>query len=205
MNIYSTKKYCVYLTSYFGNKLPPFYIGSSSISRVTSGYKGTILSKKYKTIFKQEMKENPHLFKTQIVSTYYSRKMALYREKCLQKKLNVVRSSMYYNESVAMVNGMFGRDIKKELHPLYGVGHSVETRKKLSDNHHNVTGLNNPRARKIILISPSGEFIMCHGDLAEKCKQWNVSVSTVNVKLAQYGHHIVQRGKRQGWQFFYID
>lgn len=28
------KKFCVYCTVYSGNKLPPFYIGSSSVSRI---------------------------------------------------------------------------------------------------------------------------------------------------------------------------
>jgi hypothetical protein len=34
--------YCVYLTCYRGNKLPPFYIGYSTIEKVKDGYKGTV-------------------------------------------------------------------------------------------------------------------------------------------------------------------
>jgi len=34
-NIY-TLQFCTYLTSYSGNKLPPFYIGSSSTERISS-------------------------------------------------------------------------------------------------------------------------------------------------------------------------
>ena len=30
--------YCVYLTIYRGNKLPPFYIGYSSINKIKAGY-----------------------------------------------------------------------------------------------------------------------------------------------------------------------
>jgi hypothetical protein len=34
--------FAVYLTSYKGNKLPPFYIGSSSVSALNSGYHGSV-------------------------------------------------------------------------------------------------------------------------------------------------------------------
>ena len=30
--------YCVYLTIYTGNKLPPFYIGSTSLKKINKGY-----------------------------------------------------------------------------------------------------------------------------------------------------------------------
>ena len=120
MCIYSTPKYCVYLTTYVGNKLPPFYIGSTNIQKINSGYKGSIKSKKYKAKFQEELYKNPHLFKTQIVALYFSRKKAQYKEKQLQTKLNVVKSEMYMNMSIAKDFGWFGMKSSKEDSPVFG-------------------------------------------------------------------------------------
>ena len=59
--------YCTYLTVYSGNKLPPFYIGSSSIDIINNGYRGSVSSKEYKQIWKTELKNNSHLFKIMII------------------------------------------------------------------------------------------------------------------------------------------
>lgn len=47
-------EYCVYVTTYLGKKLPPFYIGSTSVDNLKNGYKGSVMSKKYKNIWKGE-------------------------------------------------------------------------------------------------------------------------------------------------------
>lgn len=104
--------YVTYLTIYSGNKLPPFYIGSTSIDNVNSGYNGTVRSKKYKSIWKEELINNPDLFKTKIISQHNDRKSALEKELILQKKLNVVKSPMYINMSLACPNGYFGMSTK---------------------------------------------------------------------------------------------
>jgi hypothetical protein len=39
--------FCVYVTFYRGNKLPPFYIGSTYLENMNRGYKGSPRSKKY--------------------------------------------------------------------------------------------------------------------------------------------------------------
>lgn len=101
MNIYSPKLFCVYLTTYLGSKLPPFYIGSTSYSSILNGYRGTVTSKKYKTIWKNELIKNPHLFKTRVISFHENRTLAYEKEELLQRKLNVVRSSMYVNMAYA--------------------------------------------------------------------------------------------------------
>ena len=64
-----TNIYCTYLTIYKGNKLPPFYIGSTSVDKINTGYHGTVSSKKYKDIYKQELITNPQIFKTKILTT----------------------------------------------------------------------------------------------------------------------------------------
>jgi hypothetical protein len=124
--------YCTYLTSYSGNKLPQFYIGSSSTKRIEEGYHGTVTSKKYKTIWNQEIFNNPQLFKTKIISTHNTRDEALSKEKDLQVKLNVVKSPMYINESLAQINGFFGRDVSGKNNPNYNNKWTKDQRNKSS-------------------------------------------------------------------------
>ena len=111
--------YCTYLTTYSGNKLPPFYIGSTYIDRVNSGYHGSVRSKKYKEIWDFEIKNNPHLFKTKTITKHIDRKDATAMEYSFQKLLRVVKSPMYINESLAATNGCFGRDVSGSLNPAY--------------------------------------------------------------------------------------
>lgn len=93
--------YCVYLTIYAGKKLPMFYIGSSTLTKINNGYKGSVSSKEYGKIWKEELKNNPELFKTKILSLHDSREQAFYKEEKLQKKLNVVKNTLYVNKSFA--------------------------------------------------------------------------------------------------------
>lgn len=117
----SDKPFCVYLTTYLGNKLPPFYIGSSSVDKVLNeNYHGTVLSKKYKSIWQSELKVNRHLFKTKIIAFAATREAALTIEYRLQKAQNVVESSMFINMSFATINGYFGRDVAGPNNPMYG-------------------------------------------------------------------------------------
>ena len=122
MNIYVT-----YLTIYSGNKLPPFYIGSSTIEKINNGYRGSVKSKKYKSIWKQELKENPHLFKTKIISKHTNRKEALEKEDYIHRKLNVVKSPLYIN--MALASGCFGDNEYVRKHNIlkYGFNYYVET------------------------------------------------------------------------------
>lgn len=115
----STSIYCVYLTTYSGNKLPPFYIGSTSLHKISIGYHGSVKSKKYKNIWESELKINPHLFKTTVIKTFDNRQSAISKELFLQKSLSVIKSVMYINESYAQVNGCFGRDVSGSLNPAY--------------------------------------------------------------------------------------
>lgn len=126
--------YCTYLTIYSGSKLPPFYIGSSSVDKVKSGYHGSVKSRKYKSIYELELKQNPHLFKTKILRTFGIRTEATSSEYKLQKNLKVVKSSMYFNESLASPKGYFGRDVLGKNNNMYGKTHSIESIMKMSNN-----------------------------------------------------------------------
>jgi hypothetical protein len=126
-SIYTTGlPYCTYLTTYFGNKLPIFYIGSSTIKKIKKGYHGSVSSKRYKSIWKKELKENPHLFKTKVISSHKNDKECRQKEKQLQIHLNVVNNPLYINMSLATPNGFFGMDTKGENNPFYNKSHTIE-------------------------------------------------------------------------------
>jgi hypothetical protein len=154
--------FCVYLTSYRGNKLPSFYIGSSSVDRVNNGYHGSVVSKKYKDIWQQELKNSPELFNTIIICTHSTRKEAHEKENKLQKALNVVKSTMYINMSFAQPNGYAGRDTSKENNPYYGKKHSpeviVKMKKAKEGNRHPWRGKKRPEHSKKLkgVVKPMG-------------------------------------------------
>ena len=89
--------YCTYLTVYTGNQLPPFYIGSTSIDNINKGYRGSVQSKKYQSIWKQELSDHPDLFKTIILTRHETRQEAMEREILFQEAFTVARNPMYIN------------------------------------------------------------------------------------------------------------
>ena len=130
------KQYCVYLTSYSGNKLPQFYIGSSSTAKVERGYKGSVSSKSYKEIWKNELKNNPELFKTKIISYHQDRLSATQKENKLHISLSVVSSPLYINQANAIPNGVYGQSMKGVNNPMFGRKRvmSDETKRKISES-----------------------------------------------------------------------
>lgn len=123
-----TNIYCTYLTIYRGNKLPPFYIGSSTVLKIESRiYHGSVKSKKYKSIWENELKENPNLFMSYIITRHKTREEATERELRFHRALKVVKSPMYINMSLATKNGFFGRDVSGTNNPFYGKKHTKES------------------------------------------------------------------------------
>ena len=103
--------FVVYLTIYKGSILPPFYIGSTKLATAMSGeYFGSVKSKKWKEKFENEMKTNKHLFSLTILSQHETREAAFEAELKEQKERNAVKSTEYFNESVAffLFFGFFG-------------------------------------------------------------------------------------------------
>lgn len=127
----------VYLTYYKGDKLPKWYIGSSSEEKIKNGYNGSIKSKKFKDIYKSEQTNNKHLFKTRILSCHCTRKEALTEELRLQQLHKVVKNELYMNESYATINGFFGRDVAGSNNPMYGKIVSKETKLKIGATNKN--------------------------------------------------------------------
>ena len=135
--------YCVYLTIYRGTKLPPFYVGSSSVEKVQNGYHGSVCSKQFKAIWKSELRFNSTLFETKIISTQLDRKEATLKEREFQKKVNAVKNPLYINQSFAAYdsftdmdhsgknNPMYGTSRIGEANPFYGQKHTEETLAKM--------------------------------------------------------------------------
>lgn len=104
-----------YLTIYSGDKLPPFYIGSSFIENVLeNNYHGSVSSLKYKSIYDLELIENPELFDTIILSEFKTRKEATANELYWQRRHKVVENPLFFNMAYATVDGFFGKDILKD-------------------------------------------------------------------------------------------
>lgn len=126
--------YCTYLTVYSGNKLPPFYIGSTSVDNIKRGYRGSVTSKRYKSIWKTELKLNSHLFKTKILTTHKTREQALEKEQFFHKSLDVVNSPLYVNQAIASKNGCFGVSLFGKENHMYGKRHSIQSIEKMKNN-----------------------------------------------------------------------
>lgn len=133
-----SNQYCVYHTIYSGHLLPQNYIGSSSVYKIQNkNYHGTIKSKKYKSIWLSELKENLHLFNTTIISYHDTRPEALYKELQLQRIFNIVQNPLFINMAYANKNGCFGRDVSGENNPRFNIPYktSNETKEKQKQNH----------------------------------------------------------------------
>ena len=115
-------KYCTYLTIYKGSKLPTFYIGYSTVDKVLNkNYHGTVSSKKYGSIWKKDLRDNPHLFKTKILSLHLTMFDAKARETFLQTSLNVTKNPLYVNQHIQGTKFCIDRT---------GMLHSEETKEK---------------------------------------------------------------------------
>lgn len=95
--------YCIYLTIYLGDNLPPFYIGSSTVEKVLKGYHGTVTSAKYKDIWRKEIQTNRHLFKTFMIPSPPILTMTdkLMLEAKWQLEFDVVNSPLFINQRIA--------------------------------------------------------------------------------------------------------
>lgn len=115
-------KYAVYLTIYKGNKLPPFYIGSTSVHKINNGYRGSVTSKLYKSTWKSELINNPNFFETVIIKKFKTRQEAINYEVAIQEKLDVIHNDLYTN------TGYFKGRVRYS-------GPSINKGKSLSDTH----------------------------------------------------------------------
>jgi len=126
-------KFCTYLITYSGKDLPPYYLGSTSVARLNSGYLGSVSSKKFKDRWKTATTCTPELFSAKILSLHQTRDDALYHEAEMQDALDVVRDERFINLALAKPNGFFGMDVSGEKHPMFGKKHSEPSKQKMRD------------------------------------------------------------------------
>lgn len=189
-------EWCTYITVYAGTTFPPkigleqpfLYIGSSKSEFVLNKmYHGSVCSQQYMKLWKDEIKNNPQLFKTYIVSFFETQQQARYHELLLQKVNNVIKNPLYLNMSYA--NGsfagcMFGTKFKP---------HSEESKKHLSEIN---SGGKNRNAKQFKIIDPLGNETIVIGGLDKFCKDNNLSRSTMR-KFINQG--IIQSGEMQSY------
>jgi len=162
-------KYCVYLTTYFGNKLPPFYLGSTSIEKIKKGYRGSVKSAEFASTWRTE---DSSLFKTRIISIHSTRELALQKELTLQKLVNAPSNPLYVNKSLACVNGCFGVSKKSHWKGLRGnkvpwYGKRINNTKKISQAK---LGSLNPSASEYQVFDSNKNLVFsCVANLIENC------------------------------------
>ena len=86
-------------------------------------------------------------------------------------------------------------------HPLYGKQRTPAERVKISENHADVSGANNPRAKWIIFEEPSGIKHKVFGDFKRFCKNNNLSESTMKRTLQK--RILPKSGSALGWDCWY--
>jgi hypothetical protein len=209
----------VYLTRYLGDKMPPFYIGSSSEQRIVDGYHGTVKSKRYAEIWQREIEAHPELFITEIVSRHASRKEATIAERQLQQELGVVGSDLFINMSIAAPNGFFGpsqRGIPKTAEHAAKISRSLVGRTFSATHRFNASaaqkrkappseqtckalgrasqGANNARALTFVVTSPDGKSFTVTGGLRDFCRQHGLSMSRMFRHIGQGRIATVNKG-----------
>lgn len=113
-------RFCTYLTVYRGNRMPPFYTGYSTVKNILEGnYHGSVTSREYCLIWHLELRYNPHLFKTYIITRHHTKREANAREIELQRKLNVLKNSLYINKAIGGYSDLGGRTYE-EIHGKEG-------------------------------------------------------------------------------------
>ena len=134
--------FCTYLTIYKGNKMPMFYIGRTTVNNIQNGYCGSVSSKLYKDIWKFEVKNNLHLFKTIILTLHKTKKESAEKEEYFHKFFNVHKNIMYINQATGYgsfftdisgnKNPWFGKGRSGANNPMFGKRHTTESRNKMS-------------------------------------------------------------------------
>lgn len=112
------------------------------------------------------------------------------------------------NSSKNYRNNQFGANnvmsnFKGANHWYFGKKRDQNTCQKMSENHADVSGSKNPRARIIRIIDPSGSVTICNGNLRETCKQLKLPFSTM-FKMLQTQKATLS-GRTAGYRICYDD
>jgi hypothetical protein len=134
-----------------------------------------VRSCEWKSLWDFEIKNNPELFSSTIISIHKTRIEALSAELELQKLHNAILDPTFINRSYATVNGFFGNGASGVHHPMHGKKHSPESRQKISANHADVSGANNPMYGKPGVKGMLGKNHSEETKAKMKANQWDRS------------------------------
>lgn len=215
MTIYTDQKYCVYHTIYHGDKMPPNYIGSTSIDKINNGYHGSVKSKKYKQIWEYEISHNDHLFTTIIISTHYTKREALWKELQVQKIFNVTKNPLFINMGHAQPNGFFGMDVSGKNNPNFS-NKWDESQKYIASNRmkkimsdkssdfyiKSSNVLIELNAKYYKLVSPDGEIFIIK-NLSKFCRDTKNKYNLCMQNLSKLSNNKIKYYK--GWYCYHCD
>jgi hypothetical protein len=195
-------QYCVYITEYFGQKMPKFYVGSSNVKKVKSGYRGSVSSKKYCDVWKQELLSSPELFATKIVSYHENRKSALEAELLFQIENDVVKSKDWINLSYSRKNGMFGMDVSGKNNPMYGKSRKGEKHQGGDNISKSLQKFFSDETRSLNHRRKSSERLKNNNpskdpEVLQKCREiWKKTSRGIGSKNGMYGKKSPMNGKK---------
>lgn len=180
--------YVVYHTTYSGDKFPQNYIGSTTLNRIQNGYRGSVRSKKFRKLWENELKENPELFYTVIISHHYTRYEALYKELYYQQLFNVVDNPLFVNMSYAKPNGFFGRKNSGKDSPSFGKKRTDKHWTKKEENHEVFEKMKNENSNRMKVRNKQHKFALGH-KVSEEMKKF---YKENNKKLRWYKNEITK-------------
>ena len=132
------------------------YIGVRSCNCLPENDSGYMGSSK---ILGEAMKVEPETFTKIIIDTFPASEIANSNEQWLHETYDVARNPLFYNQMNAPLGFYTGGKTGKDSH-WYGKHHSLETKKKLSENHVGMRGRKHtPEARKKISESLKGKIL----------------------------------------------
>jgi len=126
--------YIIYWTVYYGQKMPRNYISSTTLARHQKGYLGSVSSESWGKIWKSEVKNNPHLFKSYIIEYIDgNRNDALTREECWQRRYKAAQNPLFINLAYAKFGFFMDDNAKakiKQTHLSKTIEEITESNKK---------------------------------------------------------------------------
>jgi len=94
--------------------------------------------------------------------------------------------------------------LAKENHPLWGIGHSDEAKKKIKDNHYDCSGSNGSRAKDWKLTDPNNKEYFIKGTLKKFCIENNISIGVLKRNLGDIINKVRYKTERclntLGWK-----
>lgn len=197
--------YCTYLTVYSGNRLPPFYIGYSTVSKVENGYRGSAQSKLYGSLWKSELKNNPHLFKTKIITTHHNKEDAILTERKFHLAFSVHINPMFINQSAShekfhnsggyKLTEQTKKNMSRAKTGVKRGPHSEEWKRKMVESRKGYTHSDETKAKLSASLSIAKSRTVTDGELIfnstrEAAAHYKVRRETVNMWIL----------KRDNWQ-----